>query len=315
MKRAYLKYLSAFLVSSCLTPVIPVGAIPTPITTAQAASTYDKYMRIGYAATTRRNYKTALINFRKALQLRPKDRYALQAISNVSLYAKALRGDRITYVPRNTGSPDNKRGGATRGSCSSLSEKSLLALVPLGEALTTAKLPVLLFYMPPSVDTRVEFTLLDSNDREIYKTNIAPRKNAGIVSLNLATFPKVPPLENEKKYQWYLSIVCDENDHSGDIFVQGSVKKVALDPLLVKELQAAKPGDRAALYAANGIWYDALAALYQARLSSPNDPVLRQNWASLLKSVALRQDEVLAKKYQALANEPLIACCMASTNK
>ncbi len=82
MRRAYLRYFLAFLVSSCLTAIVPVQAsIPTQVTVAQATATYDKYMRTGYKAITKRDYKMALINFRKALQLRPNDRYASQAIT------------------------------------------------------------------------------------------------------------------------------------------------------------------------------------------------------------------------------------------
>jgi Flp pilus assembly protein TadD len=43
-------------------------------------------MRIGYAATQRGDYQTALINFRRALQARPNDSYATQAIRNVETY-------------------------------------------------------------------------------------------------------------------------------------------------------------------------------------------------------------------------------------
>ncbi len=317
MKRAYLKYFSAFLVGSCFAPIVPIRAsIPTSTTIAQTAFAYDKYMRIGYAATTKRNYKTALISFRNALKLRPRDKYALQAINNVSKYAAALRGNIITYVPRNTGSPNNRYGGATRG-CSVTSGKTLIALIPNEAAFTTAKLPSLLFYVPQNSAKRLELILQDSSGNDIYATNITPNKNAGIVRLNLATFPGIPALENDREYRWYFTLVCDGKDRSGDISVSGFVKKVALDPILVKELQAAKPGDRAYLYAAHGIWYDALAALYQARLSSPNDPILSQSWAELLKSVELEKEPMLitSKDNIPLAKEPAIACCRASSNR
>ncbi|MEC5029349.1 MAG: hypothetical protein SAL07_05500 [Oscillatoria sp. PMC 1051.18] len=49
-------------------------------------SDYDRYMRIGYDATQQEDYQTALINFRRALEERPQDPYALQAIRNVSTY-------------------------------------------------------------------------------------------------------------------------------------------------------------------------------------------------------------------------------------
>ena len=53
---------------------------------------YDRHMRIGYAATDNQDYQTALINFRRALKARPNDRYADQAIRNVSTYIE--KGDR-----------------------------------------------------------------------------------------------------------------------------------------------------------------------------------------------------------------------------
>ncbi len=49
---------------------------------------YDRHMRIGYAATDNQDYQTALINFRRALETRPNDPYASQAIRNVSTYIK-----------------------------------------------------------------------------------------------------------------------------------------------------------------------------------------------------------------------------------
>ena len=49
-------------------------------------SDYERYMKIGYQATENRNYQTALINFRRALQERPNNPYALQAIRNVETY-------------------------------------------------------------------------------------------------------------------------------------------------------------------------------------------------------------------------------------
>lgn len=57
----------------------------TAATTAET-SDYDRYMRIGYEATEKGNYQTALINFRRALEQRSDDPYALQAIRNVQTY-------------------------------------------------------------------------------------------------------------------------------------------------------------------------------------------------------------------------------------
>jgi hypothetical protein len=49
---------------------------------------YSRYMRIGYTATQQRDYQTALINFRRALEERPGDTYASRAIQNVEGYIR-----------------------------------------------------------------------------------------------------------------------------------------------------------------------------------------------------------------------------------
>lgn len=93
-----------------------------------------------------------------------------------------------------------------------------------------------------------------------------------------------------------MSIVCDSQDRSADIFVDGRVRRVEVDPVLASKLNTARGRDRVSLYAVNGIWYDAIAALYAARQFSPNNSSLVDEWANLLKSVKL--DE--------LAREPLL---------
>lgn len=60
-------------------------ATPQPSTTTQP-SDFDRYMRAGYAATQQRDYETALLYFRRALDERPDDSYAEQAIRNVETY-------------------------------------------------------------------------------------------------------------------------------------------------------------------------------------------------------------------------------------
>ena len=58
-----------------------------------SAERYEQAMRIGYAATEQQDYQTALINFRRALEVRPGDRYATIAISNVESYIERIRAE------------------------------------------------------------------------------------------------------------------------------------------------------------------------------------------------------------------------------
>ncbi|MBW4653970.1 MAG: tetratricopeptide repeat protein [Kaiparowitsia implicata GSE-PSE-MK54-09C] len=47
-----------------------------------ARYTYQETMRVGYAAFQQKDYQTALINFERAIEVRPGDRLALEAINN-----------------------------------------------------------------------------------------------------------------------------------------------------------------------------------------------------------------------------------------
>ncbi|TVQ05222.1 MAG: hypothetical protein EA368_19690 [Leptolyngbya sp. DLM2.Bin27] len=57
------------------------------------AQTYRNAMLAGYSATERRDYHTALINFRRALAARPGDRYATAAIRNMETYIARARAE------------------------------------------------------------------------------------------------------------------------------------------------------------------------------------------------------------------------------
>lgn len=73
-------------------PEQPTPAEDTEDTEADAAdAAYTQAMLIGYAATEQEDYQTALINFRRALEARPGDRYALAAIANIESYIAQQR--------------------------------------------------------------------------------------------------------------------------------------------------------------------------------------------------------------------------------
>lgn len=69
-------------------PATPAGEKPEA---SKAGTPYDRYMKAGYAATEKKQHQTALLYFKRALDERPSDTYATQAIRNVEAY---LRGDK-----------------------------------------------------------------------------------------------------------------------------------------------------------------------------------------------------------------------------
>lgn len=302
-RNPWLRYIAIIVAAACLTPVVPIEVqAQAPVQIAQASANYNKYMRLGYAATARRDYRSALVNFRRALSARPGDRYATTAINNVSRYARRGSSRKLAYIAPNRGAPGTRQGGATRGGCST-SERQLTALVPQTNlGMTTTEFPTIFFYIPQTSADVLEFSLLDENDNEIYQKNLSPSKTGGIASINLSTLEGLPPLQVDQKYHWYLSIVCNTEDRSADIFVDGWVQRIQSDPALQSELQQASASDRASLYAVNGIWYDSVAALYKTRKSNPNNSALATEWADLLDSVGLSE----------IAREPLVPCCTAT---
>ena len=297
----WLKYLPAIIAATCLAPVIPIIAAPQSLAVVAQATTYNTYMRLGYSATAKRDYRNALVNFRRASRVRPGDRYATAAINNVSKYAR--RGSSKTiFIASNRGAPGTRQGGATRGGCSS-SDRTLTALVPANNlGMTTAQYPVIFFYVPQTSADILELSLLDENDNEIYQKSLKPVKTGGIASINFRDLPGLKPLQVGKSYHWYLSIVCNVQDRSADIFVDSWVQRINPDPALQSELKQVSLESRAALYAVNGIWYDSLTALFETRKSNPNNSALVNEWADLLDSVGL----------DTVAREPLIPCCTAT---
>ncbi|TYQ27221.1 hypothetical protein PseudUWO311_09505 [Pseudanabaena sp. UWO311] len=54
----------------------------TLIAKSPTANKFDAFMKAGYSAYNKKDYKTALTNFQNALSLRPKNVYATKAIQN-----------------------------------------------------------------------------------------------------------------------------------------------------------------------------------------------------------------------------------------
>jgi tetratricopeptide (TPR) repeat protein len=73
------------------------GAISAPVVSQpgykSVNANYRQAMLIGYAAAEQGDYHTALINFRRALNARPGDRYATAAIRNMEAYIARQRAE------------------------------------------------------------------------------------------------------------------------------------------------------------------------------------------------------------------------------
>jgi hypothetical protein len=238
-------------------------------------------------------------------------------------------------LPPNRGIAGNRSGAASRISTrdpieeSSHSNRCLTALVPEYKnstdprkfkpeltkvwGLTENEHPTLWFYSPYDRDAiaRIDFVLRDRDNavdspqgrlllgqtlryrqRVVYQNSIQAPKNPGIMNVTLPETSE--SLAIDRLYQWELKLTMKRRDRV--VSVKGWIQRVDLDPKLSDRINQASPDRQAALYAENGLWYDALSTLATLRQARSQDPAIEQDWKNILKSVDLGR----------LANKPFV---------
>lgn len=227
---------------------------------------------------------------------------AVASIKDTTLSQGAVTGsgtllalDGIRFKVRGIRPSQRREGGLVRGSCAG-QEMYVTALLPKNneKALkidqveiesTVSERPTFLVHMTQPPVKNAEFIVQKQNGDEVFAEKIALTDNAGILSMTLPASAK--PLEVGQLYHWSFSVVCDPNDNSANIVVDGWVKRIEQDPALAAQLKKASERDRAVLYAQAEIWTDALSTLAELRKAKPNDLQVEDDWKSLLESVNL----------------------------
>ncbi|MFQ3615983.1 MAG: DUF928 domain-containing protein [Cyanobacteriota bacterium] len=205
-------------------------------------------------------------------------------------------------LPPEAGAPAGRPfGGASRGGEDARICQSLAALVPstreVGRngreytsvwALTAAAHPTFWFYVPYAItsDEPAEFVLFDDQRRIMYrKQDIVLSHESGIIGISLPD--TAPALEAGRMYRWNFQTRC-----GGEVvFVEGWIQRTELDSNLTAEIDRALPLDQAAIYAENGIWYDALTILGNLRREDPEHLDVVNAWVGLLDVLDLGEDE------------------------
>ncbi|NER26980.1 MAG: DUF928 domain-containing protein [Symploca sp. SIO1C4] len=225
---------------------------------------------------------------------------------NTSTQSQALAGSYFNTPepPADRGTPGHREGAASRGH-----RKLLTALVPAFEGisddplsesvlgLTLEERPTFWFYVPKPLTptTELEFILEDEQGNQLYQSSFTVSKNSsGIVSIKLPSTVKA--LEVGKIYYWHFKTYLYPNFPTS---VDGWVQRVALKSSLQSQLEQATPKQEAAIYAANGIWHEAITSLAKLRRQHPEDKDLSEDWSKLLQDVHL----------EAIAQEPIVDCC------
>jgi hypothetical protein len=208
-----------------------------------------------------------------------------------SASAQTLQAAIVSSVPRYKpparGAPLVRVSGSSRGAAQRT--LSLEVLAPPHTGLTRQVQPDLYWYLSQPALTPVEAVLIDEQDnqavRPLLEIHLDPPVQPGIHRFRLADYGV--ELKPAVTYRWSVAIVPDAGQRSNDIVASGAIQRIAPSRSLDARLAQASPQDHAFLYAEEGLWYDAIAAISELIESRPDAPSLRGQRAALLEQVDL----------------------------
>jgi len=201
------------------------------------------------------------------------------------------------YKPPLLGAPATRVGGASRGDADR--DVVLSVLAPESTGLTSRAQPTLYWYLAKRLAGPLEFTL---NDDHSIKPLVEMPVNAtqpGIQVLRLSY-----SLKPEVEYQWAIAAVTDPGQRASDLIASGTIRRVELPATVAVQINRASPSERLFLYAEQGFWYDALAALSEQIEAHPADSRWREYRAALLEQVGLHAIARQDRAFSVLSPEP-----------
>ncbi len=179
------------------------------------------------------------------------------------------------------GLPGRRISGGSRLPITACTQNSapLVAIVPETNLGATAVADPTLWLSVPEVTSAksLEFYLFNAQDEIIYQAYSIVQPTADLVGIDLSTMANVPQLEVGQRYRWAASIVCNPNNRSENIAVEGWIDRV----------DAAQLDD-------GGLWYDRLGLLVKQLQHQPDDQAVLQQWQTLMASARLDQIVPLA---------------------
>lgn len=208
-----------------------------------------------------------------------------------------VRASELTRSSRQ-GIPERRVAGGSRSQTCILNRNNLTALMPKNSlALTASASPTFFFYLPPTTEPQpVEFVLRDGDDNLLYETTFTVSNKSGIISFTLPTSETTDYLKNNRDYHWYFSLICNRENRSQDMVVEGFVRRVEISSALALEIERSQPSERLDLYLEAGLWHEALAVMAQLQRSERIDLAISEKWSKMLHSIEL----------DSLAAEPFI---------
>ena len=192
----------------------------------------------------------------------------------------------IYIPPVGTSSTSRTKGAGSRG-CDQSGNTNLQLLVPDDHLpLTVSARPTFFWYVSDTI-LPVRFTLVEPGVAKPIVDRSFKVKRPGIVQLELPS--DVPGLALGKEYRWTVSLVCNKERPSENIYADSSIKRVTVTPKLAQTLAESgkEPQKRSLVYARSGIWYDALNSSYISYKANPHGKVTFWYFSKLLSQVGM----------------------------
>ena len=159
--------------------------------------------------------------------------------------------------------------------------------------LTLEERPTFWVYLPQTSAQQVILSVKEEGVTPHWQQLIETKKEGGIIGIKLAD--DAPILKAGKNYQWAVILVCENRPNPNDPVVTSWIKRIDKSQIEKGDLSTtATELEKAANYARQGIWYDALNILIALKESSIDN--WQDIWLKYLQSGGLDK----------IANEPII---------
>jgi hypothetical protein len=183
----------------------------------------------------------------------------------------------MIYKPIGRGAPAGRVDAGSRGDGNEVA--SLYVLAPEHVGLTTRAQPSLFWFQTAPARLPFEISILKPNDpTPLLRVRRPDAATSGFQHLDLADqgVSLAPGID----YQWVVALVRDPQSRSRDIVSSGWIRRVAAKDGLERSSDPA-------VCASEGIWYDAIAALFAKIAAQPSNAQLESDRRDLLTQVGL----------------------------
>ncbi|MEM1280096.1 MAG: DUF928 domain-containing protein [Cyanobacteria bacterium P01_H01_bin.152] len=201
--------------------------------------------------------------------------------SGLAIALPAIAQSTIRLQLPDISAPGNRESGSTRNEVCMAPDANLIALMPESNyGLTERAYPTVYFYLPATTAEHLKFVLLNEATNElVYEGHFQIQSDEGIASVSLPNNGIQQPLAVGEAYVWYVAVICEPGAPGGDVVTEGQIARV--EPLVIapETAETELPG----VYAAAGIWYDALATSATLKQDADNTAA----WNALLDAVEL----------------------------